>query len=320
MALFANIVMAKSKENIKDIHSDDDPKWVTKVRLIVFSVIFLTALALSLASDYSPFLSSTGGSILIILLYIISFLFLIFFRKKQLPYLAIFYAVIADFLFFLLPLFISTKIHALITWIYAILGFVLLAILHLVKKKEVSETYHYWILLPALCEILPSAFFLIKVDFLSSFPFWLASLIISLLTASAVLIYSFLKKKEKVKDQKLQTKRRKCPSWLKKVGYFVMALFLSFLASWESLGVLNTCFDFSEGQLFTAEVVDKNIDYGTRHTPNLYNLEVDINGEEREISVPKFVYNSTENGDFIDVMYFDGLLGETYYVYLGYLQ
>ena len=99
-----------------------------------------------------------------------------------------------------------------------------------------------------------------------------------------------------------------------------MALFLSFLASWESLGVINTCFDFSKGQLFTAEVVDKNIDYGTRHTPNLYNLEVDINGEEREISVPKFVYNSTENGDFIDVMYFDGLLGETYYVYLGYLQ
>ena len=98
----------------------------------------------------------------------------------------------------------------MITWIYAILGFVLLAILHLVKKKEVSETYHYWILLPALCEILPSAFFLIKVDFLSSFPCWLASLIISLLTASAVLIYSFLKKKEETKNKQLQTKRRKC--------------------------------------------------------------------------------------------------------------
>ena len=310
--------MAKKKAYVESAKTEAEPKWVKTLRYSAAAVLIAAGLGLSIASNYCEPLSSRFWSIFIFALLFVGILFLIFCRKKQLPLLPLLYVTIASCLIFL-PLFVSAKICSLVTWLYALIGFALTFFVRLKKKKdfELKNEFEGWVFLPALLCILPSALFVLKADYDSGFAFWLPCLIVSCLAGVVMLSYCLIRKKQ---GNGQTAKKSKCPAWLRYTGLSLTAFFFAFLVAWDSLMVVNVCFDFSQGEANSFVIVGKDVDIGTRHVPTTYNLKIEIGGDERSIKVPKHVYDAKEIGNSIEVSHYDGLLGEPYYIYVGYLS
>ena len=309
--------MAKKKTYVESVKNEAEPKWVKALRYSASAILIAAGLGLSIASNYCEPLSSPFWSIFIFALLFVGILFMIFCRKKQLPLLPLLYVTVADCLIFL-PLFVSAKICSLVTWLYALLGLGLTVFVKLKKKKdyELKNEFEAWVFIPALLCILPSALFVLKADFDSGFAFWLPCLIVSCLAGVIMLSYCLIRKKQ---DKGQMRKKSKYPAWLRYTGFSLTAFFFAFLLAWDSLLVVNVCFDFSQGEVNSFVIVDKDVDIGTRHVPTTYNLKIEVDGDERSIKVPKHVYDAKEIGSSIEVSYYGGLLGESYYIYAGYV-
>ena len=100
------------------------------------------------------------------------------------------------------------------------------------------------------------------------------------------------------------------------IAVVIMIPFLAFMLSMATVSTINYSFDDGYTTLHLV-VLDKHIDGSGRNSPTTYNIVVEIDGKERDIDVSSVKYFETAIGENIDVNYYEGALGYSYYIYEG---
>lgn len=285
--------------------------WMDLTRWIASGVLFLICLILSLVSNNNDFLFSVGGMCLTRSFLFASVIVLVFLRRRQLFWPLMIYATAFAFLISYLPLMLSAKINAIVMFSVAILGGLLLIALRFRKKDKLDSGL--WVGCPAFLSLVPAVSLSMKADFTSEMPFWIPPLVIGFVALIATGIISWRRMKKKPEN----TKKKK-PKWLRCLGWSLCGFIISWCIVWGSLTSLNICFDFSKPTLETVKVLEKDIDRGWKR-PTLYELSFESDGRSHEIAVPKYFYDEIEVGDSFTVAFLEGLLGESYYIYPGYV-
>ena len=293
----------------------DEKKWITLTRYVAFGVLFLVGLVLYAVFPHNAYLSSVPGQWLIRSFFFVSILVLLLFRQKQLFFPIVLYALSFAFVISYLILLVPMKIYCMACLLFAVVGGIAGVLVFLIRKKEKVQSYFSWIEFPAFISLLPCCSFAWKLGFVSTMPFWIPSVVVAVLALVVTIIYSYRKIQKKVEEEK---QKKKMPVWVRSVGWGTCGFILAWIIVWGGLVTVNACFDFSDGEPVTCLVTGKDI-VDTTRSPRVYQLEFEAKEGFCEIGVPKETYDHLEIGDSIEVVYFEGLLGEGYYIYPEYL-
>ena len=101
-------------------------------------------------------------------------------------------------------------------------------------------------------------------------------------------------------------------SFMKKIGYNIIVLFLAFFLCWQITDGLNYSLDFSQPKTYQTTIITKKYNNNIRGR-NSYGFYVYIDGERKEIEVTSDIYKKYEKGENIKLNIHQGALGMTYY-------
>ena len=101
-------------------------------------------------------------------------------------------------------------------------------------------------------------------------------------------------------------------SFMKKIGYNIIVLFLAFFLCWQITDGLNYSLDFSQPKTYQTTIITKKYNNNIRGR-NSYDFYVYIDGERKEIEVTSDIYKKYGKGETIKINIHQGALGMTYY-------
>ena len=103
------------------------------------------------------------------------------------------------------------------------------------------------------------------------------------------------------------------------VGYFLLTVFLTFLALGVFAAAANYALDFSEPRPIDIVIEDQDIDRH-RKGPDDYQLIFTLEGTEYSVNVPYQEFRRYEIGDTYRIYRYNGALGEPFFVASGYVE
>ena len=272
---------------------------------IGFAIFFIVASfgmsAFSISKVGATFLNSDIWFYIHRSLITVVFIFLAFYKRKEsVPlYASIFlleYVIMLWIGTFLFPI----RVNVLLSYIWAIAAFVASVIAY--AKRQDKRTGRICRFDFAIFYVfLSNLIFLLYIKHINNNAFLLTSAIIggvALITA-IILVILF---KEKIDEKQNRI-------WIPLCALLLVAVFAYF-----TLTTANFCLDYSKPIIQNVEIVDKKIITGTRQ-PTTFDVYVMINGKKVGISVPSNVYHNSEQGDFINISTYKGLLKQPYYFY-----
>lgn len=135
--------------------------------------------------------------------------------------------------------------------------------------------------------------------------FWKINLIAGVLV-TAVFVWSVFTNRTKMA---FENNSSKCLSVL-------ITFVLVFLMSYCVTHHLNYALDTGEPVAYRMEIVDKDIitSVGRRHRPTKYVLVLNTGEENIKMNVARDFYNGKEIGDYMDVLLYEGFLGDAFYI------
>lgn len=135
----------------------------------------------------------------------------------------------------------------------------------------------------------------------TNFPFWLPSLVISLLLAMISIIYLLNRYKRDGSKENM-------------ISLPLCFLLLGFCFSFLTISSLNIIFDMSKPEISRFEIIDMDVDGGGRRITS-YELTVFDGSNEFVIDVIKDDYNKLKIGDIIELSLYEGAFNVSYYIY-----
>ncbi len=192
--------------------------------------------------------------------------------------------------------FLSDKLASIIYIVYGVLSFIIFAIFIFTKsKKHTSATIF------SFAMMLRSSLTLHHMHLLNEgIPFFLPLTVISIASLLAILFYFFKFKREKLGFFRII---------LNSIVISVMFTVFSFVA----LKGINYAFDFSSPTVKTFTVTDKKEVFNYRAEEK--ELHVENENEKLILTVTDYEFEIVSSGDEITIYFYDGALGENYYVF-----
>ena len=259
--------------------------------------------------NLSPLLVDFRNSILGLLLekavIVAVICFVCFNKKNKIPKICKVILFMYPILTLALSLLGLGRISYLIMLIYAFICFGTFAYYKLKKKKEFVS-----VMVVGLLSFITSVFPTMMTEFVDNeFPFWIPALIIFII----VIVLSILLSIKYYKDNEYKMdiyRKKKTRSDL--IAWNVVAAMMGFVIPWMLICSLNFILDTSSPTYIEFEIVDKDIDSGSRRVTT-YNLELENEGNNIRIAVSEVDYYNYEIGDEILISIYEGAFNERYY-------
>ena len=209
-------------------------------------------------------------------------------------------------LVFAIKPFVTNRLWAILLLGSFIVAVVLLLIL---AFKYVKEPYYYEITrFEPIIAMIP-LILLLAVATLQSYAettgMWIPIVVAGVLLAAAAVLV-FFKYFKNINYFKTEHKSEL-------VFTIILLIAACFYVSSTTVLTINYVFDHNPTAV-SVEIIDKRIQSGARQLTSFY-LEIIIDGKEKEIDVPVEVYHSKEIGDNVEIKFYNGALGYSYYIY-----
>lgn len=299
------------------LRKDGEPNWLFWLRWGLVAALVITFVVLSICSPNNDFLASLPGAYLIFSFAFAAVIAFLFVRLNPLPWLIAALAILLAFGFCYLQFLVSKKVFCTAMTLFAIAGFLIAGTLEMLRRVGMrgptlsKKNLPGEILTIALIGLLPVVRFTAGIHFRLDFPFMIPTIAGAIL-GTGLAAYLTIK----------SHKESKFPKWSRVLGYSLCGLLAGTIAVWGTLTTFDVCLDFSKPEYRTCRVVGKDEQRyggyrGVRFT--IYELILADGEETISLGVPLDVYGEVEEGDYFTVACSDGLLGEAYAIYPGYL-
>lgn len=294
-----------------------EPNWLFWLRWGLVAALVITFAALYISRLYNSYLASLPGRYLTMSFGFAAVLAFLFVRLKPLHWLITAFAILLSFGFCYLQLLVAKKVFATAMTLFAIAGFLIAGALEMLRRVGMrgptlsKKNLPGEILIIATIGLFPVLRFTAGIHFRLDFPFMIPTIAGAIL-GTGLAAYLTIK----------SHKESKFPKWSRVLGYSLCGLLAGTIAVWGTLTTFDVCLDFSKPEYRTCRVVGKDEQRyggarGARFT--IYELILADGEETISLGVPLDVYGEVEEGDYFTVACSDGLLGEAYVIYPGYL-
>lgn len=299
------------------LRKDGEPNWLFWLRWALVAALAITFVVLYICRLYNAYLASLPGRYLTMSFGFAAVLAFLFVRLKPLHWLITAFAILLSFGICYLQLLVAKKVFATAMTLFAIAGFLIAGTLETLRRVGMrgptlsKKNLPGEILIIATIGLFPVLRFIAGIHFRSNFSFMIPTIAGAVL-GTGLAAYLTIK----------SHKESKFPKWFRVLGYSLCGLIFGAITVWGSLTTFDVCLDFSEPEYRTCRVVGKEKKIignarGGRFTT--YELILVDGAETISLGVPLDVYGEVEEGDYFTVACSDGLLGEAYVIYPGYL-
>lgn len=299
------------------LRKDGEPNWLFWLRWGLVAALAITFVALYISRLYNSYLASFPGRYLTMSFGFAAVLAFLFVRLKPLHWLITALAILLSFGICYLQLLVSKKVFATSMTLFAIAGFLIAGTLEMLRRVGMrgptlgKKNLPGEILIIAAIGLFPVLRFTAGIHFRLDFPFMIPTIAGAIL-GTGLAAYLTIK----------SHKESKFPKWSRVLGYSLCGLLAGTIAAWGTLTTFDVCLDFAEPEYRTCRVVGKDEErYGGYRSVRftIYELILADGEETISLGVPLDVYGEVEEGDYFTVACSDGLLGEAYVIYPGYL-
>lgn len=299
------------------LRKDGEPNWLFWLRWGLVAALAITFVVLYISRLYNSYLASLPGRYLTMSFGFAAVLAFLFVRLKPLHWLITALAILLAFSICYLQLLVAKKVFATAMTLFAIAGFLIAGTLEMLRRVGLrgptlgEKNLPGEILIIAGIGLFPVVRFTAGIHFRLDFPFMIPT-IAGAIIGTGLAAYLTIK----------SHKESKFPKWSRVLGYSLCGLLAGTIAVWGTLTTFDVCLDFSKPEYRTCRVVGKDVQrYGgyRRARFTIYELILADGEETISLGVPLDVYGEVEEGDYFTVACSDGLLGEAYVIYPGYL-